>query len=50
MKISEEQREYFARHREEGHPRYEPALRCPNCGGTDFFYTEVSCLPIKKEK
>ena len=37
MKISEEQREYFARHREEGHPRYEPALRCPNCGGTEFF-------------
>jgi hypothetical protein len=37
MKMPDEQSEYFARHREEGHPEYGPALRCPNCGGTDFY-------------
>jgi hypothetical protein len=49
MKMSDEQRSYYYKHREEGHPEYGPALRCPK-EAQNFSYTEVSCLPIKKEK
>jgi hypothetical protein len=50
MEMSDEQSSYYYKHRQEGHPQYGPALRCPTCGGTNFSYTEVGCLSIKKEK
>src|SRR6266516_7561461 len=37
IEMSDEQRSYYYKHREEGHPEYGPALRCPSCGGTEFF-------------
>jgi hypothetical protein len=48
--ISEEERDYFYWHREEGHPEYGPALRCPACGGTEFFLYRGSLSLNRNDK